>query len=97
LTSDQCTDLFVDALRATHARFFVSVQTRLLTLGTVPTAQRRWTGEKAGTALTGIVACAEFDGYYYAIDFVDELRAATHSFPSIRDSLREFDAHRSHR
>lgn len=97
LTPGQCTDLFVDALRATHARFFVSAQTRLLTLGTSPLTQRRWTGEKAGTALTGIVACTEINGHYYAIDFVDELRAAARSFPSIRESLRGFNAVRNRR
>ena len=97
LTPDQCTGLFVDALRATHARFFVAAQTRQLTLGTSSITQRRWTGEKAGTPLTGIVACAEIDGHYYAIDFVDELRAATRSFPSIRESLRGFSSVRNRR
>ncbi|MEX2481921.1 MAG: hypothetical protein WD928_13780 [Gammaproteobacteria bacterium] len=90
LSSAECTALFVDALRDAHQQFFVAAQERSLSLGAHALVQRRWTGEKDGKAVTGIVACAEIDGYYYAVDFIDELHDALHSFPSIRTSLRRF-------
>jgi len=90
LSDGRCADLFVAALAEDHERFFVLTQERPLRLGESALLQRRWTGVRDGVELTGVVGCARIGRYYFAIDFVDEVRAASQSFPPIRARLRAF-------
>ena len=90
LDAHQCTELFVTALAARHARFFVTTQARLLHLGDTPLRQRRWTGRRDEQELTGVIGCTRVGPYYVAVDFVDDVRNAAQSFPAIRTSLRAF-------
>ncbi len=88
LTEVQCANLFLDELRLSHERFFVTSMARPLTVGSREFIQFRWTGDKHRKTLTGVLSCGRIKGNYYVIHFVDELSAATHSFPSIRSSLK---------
>lgn len=88
LTEVQCANLFVGELRASHDDFFAAIMTRPLQVGAREFTQFRWTGEKAGTTLTGVLSCGIIGDTYYVIDFVDALLKATGSFPRIRSSLK---------
>lgn len=88
LSGTRCINLFLGELERTHARFFVASQMRPLTVAGHELTQFRWTGEKASTTLTGVLSCGRLGAHYFVFDFVDELAAATGSFPHIRASLR---------
>jgi hypothetical protein len=93
LSDIQCANLFIAELRATHSRFFVVNMTRPLIVGTAKFVQFRWSGEKSHRTLTGVVSCGTIGDAYYVIHFVDDLTAATHSFPAIRASLKTLRPH----
>ena len=84
----QCINLFLEEIGSAHEGFFVVTMARPLAVGSVEFLRFRWTGEKSGKAMTGVLSCGELQGYYYVVHFVDELRAATRSFPAIRASLK---------
>ena len=91
LSGTRCINLFLGELERTHARFFVASQMRPLIVAGHELTQFRWTGEKAATTLTGVLSCGRLGAHYFVFDFVDELGAATGSFPRIRASLRALD------
>ena len=84
----QCIRLFAQEIEAGHSGFFGVMMTRPLAVGTQELLRYRWHGDKGGRSLTGVLSCGELDGRFFVIHFVDELRAATRSFPAIRASLR---------
>jgi hypothetical protein len=88
LTDLQCVNLFLDELRATYQDFFVIAMNHPLRLGPTEFIHLRWTGDTPRATLTGVLSCGELAGYYYVVHFVDELKAATRSFPAIRAALR---------
>jgi len=88
LTDLQCVSLFLDELRATHQDFFVIAMNHPLRLGPAEFIHFRWTGDTPRATLTGVLSCGELAGYYYVVHFVDELKAATRSFPAIRAALK---------
>ena len=67
---------------------FVVTTARPLAVGLAEFLRFRWTGDKSGKAMTGVLSCGELNGYYYVVHFVDELRAATRTFPAVRTSLK---------
>ena len=73
---------------ASHEGFFVVTMARPLAVGPAEFLRFRWIGDKSGKAMTGVLSCGDLNGYYYVLHFVDELRAATRSFPAIRASLK---------
>ena len=88
MTDVQCINLFMDELKKSHERFFVVAMNRPLAVGPAEFLRFRWTGYKARKAITGVLSCGELAGDYYVVHFVDELKAATGSFPAIRASLK---------
>lgn len=84
----QCIQLFAQEIEAGHRGFFGVMMTRPLALGAQELLRYRWYGDKGGRSLTGVLSCGELDGRYFIVHFVDELGAATRSFPAIRASLR---------
>gem|GEM_PF-2163175 len=88
LSNVQCINLFLAELKTTHERFFVVAQKRPVRVGVQEFVQFRWTGDKNGKALTGILSCGILGDAYVVVHFADELSQATHSFPSIRQSLK---------
>ncbi|MEQ8230186.1 MAG: hypothetical protein RLW61_17940 [Gammaproteobacteria bacterium] len=88
LSGRSCIEPFLAELAQAHGRFFVAGQARPLAVGGHQLRQFRWSGEKDGRVLTGVLSCGRLGRYYYVFDFVDELIAATTSFPRIRASLR---------
>jgi len=88
LSDLQCINLFLEEIRTAHEGFFVVTMARPLAVGLAEFLRFRWTGDKSGKAMTGVLSCGELNGYYYVVHFVDELRAATRSFPAIRTSLK---------
>ena len=87
LSDRQCIRLFLDELRKEHQNFFAVDMTSPLLIGEAEFRRVRWTGEKNGRALTGVLACGELHDYYYVVHYVDALASATASFPAIRASL----------
>lgn len=88
LSDVQCIHAFLDEIEVAHDRFFVVAATRPLQIGDTEFIRFRWTGDKAGVTMTGVLSCGQLDGYYYVIHFVDRLQAATGSFPRIRARLQ---------
>jgi len=88
LSGTQCINLFLGELERDHTSFFVASQTQPLTVAGHELPQFRWSGEKAATTLTGVLSCGRLGRHYFVFDFVDELSAATRSFPQIRATLR---------
>ena len=88
LSDIQCINLFLEEIRAAHQSFFVVTMARPLAVGPAEFLRFRWIGDKSGKAMTGVLSCGDLNGYYYVVHFVDELRAATRSFPAIRASLK---------
>lgn len=87
LSDTHCIRLFLDELRKEHQNFFAVDMTSPLTVGEAEFRRVRWTGEKNGRALTGVLACGERQDYYYVVHYVDAIASATASFPAIRASL----------
>ncbi|MCP5202492.1 MAG: hypothetical protein H6977_21050 [Gammaproteobacteria bacterium] len=89
LDTAACVNPFLDELGRNHAHFFAVAQARPLVVAGHELPQFRWTGERRGRTLTGIVACGRLDHAYYIVDFVDALGPSTTSFPDLRSRLRE--------
>jgi hypothetical protein len=88
LSDAQCIHLFLDELRKDHDHFFAIDMSSPLTVGEASFRRVRWTGDKGGRSLTGVLSCGELDGYYYVVHFADAIAGATTSFPAIRASLK---------
>lgn len=86
----QCLRLFLDELRHDHAHFFAVEQPTPLALGAARLARVRWTGDKAGRELTGVLACGALDENFYVVHYVDTLARAPRSFVEIRAALTGF-------
>jgi hypothetical protein len=84
----ECINLFLEEIRTSHQRFFVVNVARPLGVGPAEFPRFRWTGDRSDKTMTGVLSCGHLDGHYYVVHFVDELRAATRSFPAIRASLK---------
>lgn len=84
----QCIQLFAQEIAAGHGGFFGVMMTQPLAVGAQQLLRYRWHGDKDGRSFTGVLSCGELDGRFFVVHFVDELRAATRSFPAIRASLR---------
>ncbi len=88
LSDAQCIRLFLDELRRDHQHFFAVDMSSPLAVGTASFRRVRWTGDKGGHALTGVLSCGELAGYYYVVHYVDTIDRAIGSFPAIRASLQ---------
>ena len=88
LSDAQCIRLFLDELRRDHQRFFAVDMGSPLAVGAANFRRVRWTGDKGGRALTGVLSCGELAGYYYVVHYTDTIDRATNSFPAIRASLQ---------
>lgn len=88
MTDTRCVNLFLDELRNEHEGFFVVAMSRPMFVGPAELPRFRWTGERSGKTLAGVLACGLLGGHYFVVHFSDELRAATETFPKIRSSLR---------
>ena len=88
LSETQCIHLFLDELRKDHQHFFAVDMASPLAMGPAAFRRVRWTGDKGARSLTGVLSCGELDGYYYVVNYVDAIGAATRSFPAIRASLK---------
>lgn len=86
----QCLRLFLDELRHDHAHFFAVEQSAPLTLGEARLARVRWTGDRHGRELTGVLACGAEQDHYYVVHYVDALARAPRSFVEIRAALASF-------
>lgn len=86
----QCLRLFLDELRHDHAHFFAVEQATPLALGAERLARVRWTGERNGRTLTGVLACGAGQEHYYVVHYVDGLARASRSFVDIRAALASF-------
>lgn len=93
LSDVQCIHLFLDELRRDHRHFFAVDMPSPLTVGPAALRRVRWTGDKGGRSLTGVLSCGELDGYYYVVNFVDDIKHATSSFATIRASLQALQTH----
>jgi hypothetical protein len=91
LSDVQCMQLFLREIEQSHRDFFAIASQRPLALGGAEFARLRWTGEKGGKTLTGMLSCGELAGHYYVVHLVDELRSATRSFPGVQASLRQLE------
>ncbi|MGE0487270.1 MAG: hypothetical protein AB7Q81_24160 [Gammaproteobacteria bacterium] len=92
LDAAACVNPFLDELAHTHEHFFAAAQARPLVVAGHELPQFRWTGEKRGRTLTGIVSCGRLGRTYYVVDFVDALAPSTRSFPDLRERLRRLQA-----
>ncbi|MEQ8661423.1 MAG: hypothetical protein RLW62_11435, partial [Gammaproteobacteria bacterium] len=72
LSGRGCINLFLGELERTHTRFFVASQARPLAVAGHALTQFRWSGEKDGRMLTGVLSCGRLGRHYYVFDFVDE-------------------------
>ena len=88
LSDAQCIHLFLDELRKDHQHFFALDMSSPLEMGPAAFQRVRWTGDKDGRSLTGVLSCGEINGYYYVVNYVDAIASATVSFPAIRASLK---------
>ena len=88
LSEAQCIHLFLDELRQGHLNFFATDMASPLAVGPAAFQRVRWTGDKESRNLTGVLSCGELNGYYYVVNYVDEIAGATESFPGIRTSLK---------
>ena len=88
LSEAQCVHLFLDELRKDHRHFFAIDMASPLAVGPAAFQRVRWTGDKGGRSLTGVLSCGELDGYYYVVHYLDAIDAAIRSFPAIRASLK---------
>ena len=88
LSDTQCIRLFLDELRREHTHFFAVDMATPLAIGAAQFRRVRWTGDKSGRALTGVLACGELNGHYYVVHYTDAIAHATRSFPAIRASLQ---------
>ena len=88
LSEAQCIRLFLDELRKDHRHFFAIDMASPLEIGPAAFQRVRWTGDKGGRTLTGVLSCGELNGHYYVVNYVDALAGATASFPAIRASLK---------
>lgn len=86
----QCLRLFLDELRHDHAHFFAVEQSTPLELGAARLARVRWTGDRNGRTLTGVLACGTERDHYYVVHYVDALARAPRSFVEIRTALASF-------
>lgn len=88
LSDAQCIRLFLDELRKDHQHFFAVDMTAPLAVGAASFRRVRWTGDKGGRALTGVLSCGELAGNYYVVHYTDTIDRASSSFPAIRASLQ---------
>ena len=88
LRDTQCIRLFLDELRRDHHAFFAVDMSSPLAVGAASFRRVRWTGDKGGRALTGVLSCGELAGNYYVVHYTDSIERATNSFPAIRASLQ---------
>ena len=88
LSEAQCIHLFLDELRKDHQHFFAVDMASPLEIGPAVFQRVRWTGDKGGRSLTGVLSCGELNGYYYVVNYVDAIANATGSFPAVRASLK---------
>jgi len=88
LSDVQCIRLFLDELRKDHQHFFAIDMEAPLAVGEASFRRVRWTGDKGGRSLTGVLSCGELQGYYYVVHYTDAIEHATRSFPAIRNSLK---------
>ena len=88
LSDAQCIRLFLAELRKDHQHFFAIDMSSPLLVSEASFRRVRWTGDKDGRALTGVLSCGELEGYYYVVHYADAIASATLSFPAIRASLK---------
>ncbi len=93
LTEVQCINLFLAPLRERHERFFVVAMARPLQIAGTEFPQFRWSGDRGGRTLTGILSCGRIGADWYVVHFADELLSAARAFPAIRASLRSLRPH----
>jgi hypothetical protein len=88
LSDSQCIRLFLDEIRREHQQFFAVDMGTPLAVGASELRRVRWTGNRNGRTLTGVLSCGEMHGYYYVVHYTDAIEHATESFPAIRASLK---------
>ncbi len=88
LSDAQCIRLFLNDLRKDHQHFFAIDMATPLAIGAASFRRVRWTGDKGGHSLAGVLSCGELAGYYYVVHYSDAIERATSSFPAIRASLK---------